>query len=187
MCSVFYSIMVFSTLLYSNLSNFSLLNLLLFYDKGYNVHRMFREAEAFFTSLGLPAMTQEFWNRSLFEKPKDEQRKVECSPSSHNFYNKRDFRYDSIFSLEATLNDLMEVYQCWLHRLRRDLLTGSRSLTTYPNICGMYCTDFHSHNSSLIWSRLWCGTADLWSSSDKVAIEKVRLSCSYPKSITTSK
>src|SRR6218665_1873275 len=124
MCSVFYSIMVVSTLLYSNLSNFSLLNLLLFYDKGYNVHRMFREAEAFFTSLGLPAMTQEFWNRSLFEKPKDEQRKVECSPSSHNFYNKRDFRYDSIFSVEATLNDLMTVYQCWLHWAATRLIDG---------------------------------------------------------------
>jgi len=39
--------------------------------------------------------------------------------------------------------------------LRRDLLAGSRSLTTYPNICGMYCTGFHSHNASLTGMEVW--------------------------------
>ena len=28
-----------------------------------------------------------------------------------------------------------------------DILTGLRSLTTYPNICRMYCTGFHSHSA----------------------------------------
>ena len=43
--------------------------------------------------------------------------------------------------------------------LRLDLLTGSGSLTTYPNICGTYCTGFHSHSASLTGSRPWCGDA----------------------------
>src|SRR6218665_3889027 len=41
-------------------------------------------------------------------------------------------------------------------------ISGSRSLTTYPNICGMYCIGFHSHHSaSLTGSRPWCGGACL--------------------------
>src|SRR6218665_1927402 len=41
-------------------------------------------------------------------------------------------------------------------------VSGSRRLTTYPNICGMYCTGFHSHHSaSLTGSRPWCGGACL--------------------------
>src|SRR6218665_1266816 len=45
--------------------------------------------------------------------------------------------------------------------LRLDLLVGSGSLTTYPNICGMYCIGFHSHSASLTGSRPWCGGACL--------------------------
>ena len=45
--------------------------------------------------------------------------------------------------------------------LRHDLLAGSRSLTTYINTCGMYCTGFHSHSSSHTGSHPWCGGACL--------------------------
>jgi len=45
--------------------------------------------------------------------------------------------------------------------LRRDSLVGSVSLTTYPNICGMYCTGFHSHSASNTGSRPWYGDAYL--------------------------
>src|SRR6218665_4184031 len=45
--------------------------------------------------------------------------------------------------------------------MRRDLLEGSRSLTTYLNICGMYCTGFHSHSASHTGLRPWCGGACL--------------------------
>jgi len=38
-----------------------------------------------------------------------------------------------------------------------DLLASSRSLTTYPNICGMCCTGFHFHSASHTGSRPWCG------------------------------
>ena len=45
--------------------------------------------------------------------------------------------------------------------LRLDLLADSGSLTTYPTICGMYCTRFHSHSASYTGSRPWCGGACL--------------------------
>src|SRR6218665_3731017 len=45
--------------------------------------------------------------------------------------------------------------------LRLDLLAGSGSLTTYPTMCGMCCTGFHSHSASLTGSRPWCGGACL--------------------------
>uniref|UniRef100_A0A1W7RA02 Angiotensin-converting enzyme n=1 Tax=Hadrurus spadix TaxID=141984 RepID=A0A1W7RA02_9SCOR len=47
-------------------------------------------SEKFFTSLGLKAMTQEFWNKSIFEKPKD--REMVCHPSAWDFCNGKDFR-----------------------------------------------------------------------------------------------
>src|SRR6218665_2938229 len=42
-----------------------------------------------------------------------------------------------------------------------DLLAGSGILTTYPTICGMCCTGFHSYSASLTGSRPWCGGACL--------------------------
>src|SRR6218665_2863122 len=48
-----------------------------------------------------------------------------------------------------------------IQKLKRDLLAGSRSLTTYPIICATYCTGFHSHNASHTGSRHWCGGAYL--------------------------
>src|SRR6218665_3745267 len=41
--------------------------------------------------------------------------------------------------------------------MRRDLLAGSRSLTTYPHIYGMCCAGLHSHSASHTGSRPWCG------------------------------
>ena len=37
----------------------------------YSVARMFRQAESFFTSLGLEPMTDEFWKKSMFTRPTD--------------------------------------------------------------------------------------------------------------------
>lgn len=48
--------------------------------KGYDPIKMFRVAEDFFTSLGLPKMSEEFWNYSLLMKPTD--REVVCHPSA---------------------------------------------------------------------------------------------------------
>lgn len=54
---------------------------------------MFRVAEEFFTSLGLIKMPQEFWDKSMLEKP--ENREVVCHASAWDFYNRKDFRWAS--------------------------------------------------------------------------------------------
>src|SRR6218665_3883096 len=51
-----------------------------------------------------------------------------------------------------------------VHRAAARLIgVGSESLTTYPTIglCGMCCTNFHSHSASLTGPRPWCGGACL--------------------------
>uniref|UniRef100_A0A8C8J332 Angiotensin-converting enzyme n=1 Tax=Oncorhynchus tshawytscha TaxID=74940 RepID=A0A8C8J332_ONCTS len=58
--------------------------------KNWNATHMFRVAEEFFTSLGLIKMPQEFWDKSMFEKP--EGREVVCHASAWDFYNRKDFR-----------------------------------------------------------------------------------------------
>jgi len=59
----------------------------------YSALRMFREAESFFTSLGLEPMTDEFWNSSMYERP-DDGRQVTCHASAHDLFTHNDFRYD---------------------------------------------------------------------------------------------
>lgn len=61
---------------------------------------MFRVAEEFFTSLGLIKMPQEFWDKSMLEKP--ENREVVCHASAWDFYNRKDFRW-------ASGNGVMEI------------------------------------------------------------------------------
>ncbi|XP_075846496.1 angiotensin-converting enzyme [Microtus pennsylvanicus] len=60
-------------------------------QKGWNVTKMFRVAEEFFTSLGLSPMPPEFWAESMLEKPTDG-REVVCHASAWDFYNRKDFR-----------------------------------------------------------------------------------------------
>nr|XP_037286848.1 angiotensin-converting enzyme-like [Rhipicephalus microplus] len=54
------------------------------------VYGIFRYAEEFFTSMGLPAMPRTFWTRSVLEKPSD--RKVVCHPSAWDLYLNNDVR-----------------------------------------------------------------------------------------------
>ncbi|XP_069808556.1 angiotensin-converting enzyme [Dendropsophus ebraccatus] len=58
---------------------------------GWNATHMFRVSEEFFTSLGLLEMPQEFWDKSMLEKPTDG-REVVCHASAWDFYNRKDFR-----------------------------------------------------------------------------------------------
>jgi len=67
----------------------------------YSALRMFRQAETFFTSLGLEPMTSDFWNKSMFVRP-DDGRQVTCHGSAHDFYTQTDFRYDK-FTLLSVL------------------------------------------------------------------------------------
>ena len=66
-------------------------------EQNYTVGKIFRTAESFFTSLGLPAMTRQFWERSMFVEPKDG-RVVQCHASAIdlNDVNRTDFRYDVV-------------------------------------------------------------------------------------------
>jgi peptidyl-dipeptidase A len=59
-------------------------------NQGYTADRIFRLSEEFFTSLGLIAMPQEFWDKSMITKPSD--REVVCHASAWDFYNHIDFR-----------------------------------------------------------------------------------------------
>lgn len=60
-------------------------------SQGYTPLRMFEVSDEFFTSLGLIAMPEEFWNESMLEKPNDG-REVVCHASAWDFYNQKDFR-----------------------------------------------------------------------------------------------
>ena len=52
-------------------------------------------SDEFFTSLGLEPVTQEFWDRSMLEKPADG-RDVVCHASAWDFNDGRDFRYETM-------------------------------------------------------------------------------------------
>ncbi|TRY89927.1 hypothetical protein DNTS_000391 [Danionella cerebrum] len=60
--------------------------------QGWNAKRMFEESDRFFTSLGLLPMPDEFWNKSMLEKPADG-REVVCHASAWDFYNRKDFSH----------------------------------------------------------------------------------------------
>lgn len=56
----------------------------------YDAKKMVKTAEGFFTSLGLPALPETFWKRSLFLKPQD--RDVVCHASAWDIDNLDDIR-----------------------------------------------------------------------------------------------
>jgi len=58
--------------------------------KGYHPKKMVETAEAFFVSLGLPALPETFWERSMFIKPVD--RDVVCHASAWDIDWKHDLR-----------------------------------------------------------------------------------------------
>ena len=61
---------------------------------------MFKMADDFFVSLGLLPVPQEFWDKSMLEKPKD--RQVFCDASAWDFYNQRDFRIKMCTNVDMT-------------------------------------------------------------------------------------
>ncbi|XP_028743609.1 angiotensin-converting enzyme 2 [Peromyscus leucopus] len=58
--------------------------------QGWDAERIFKEAEKFFVSIGLPPMTQGFWENSMLVDPGDD-RKVVCHPTAWDL-GKGDFR-----------------------------------------------------------------------------------------------
>nr|QHX39726.1 angiotensin I converting enzyme 2 [Oryctolagus cuniculus] len=59
-------------------------------NQGWDAERIFKEAEKFFVSVGLPSMTHGFWENSMLPESGDG-RKVVCHPTAWDL-GKRDFR-----------------------------------------------------------------------------------------------
>uniref|UniRef100_A0A8C3B3R6 Angiotensin-converting enzyme n=1 Tax=Cyclopterus lumpus TaxID=8103 RepID=A0A8C3B3R6_CYCLU len=76
-------------------------------SQGWNASRMFQESDKFFTSLGLLPMPQEFWDKSMLEKPSDG-RQVVCHASAWDFYNRKDFRIKQC--TVVTMDDLITAH-----------------------------------------------------------------------------
>ena len=68
--------------------------------------RMVRYGEGFYTSLGLPALPETFWKRSLIVKPRD--REVICHASAWDIDNKNDVRIK--MCTEPTAGDFVTVH-----------------------------------------------------------------------------
>uniref|UniRef100_A0A8U8C0S9 Angiotensin-converting enzyme n=1 Tax=Geospiza parvula TaxID=87175 RepID=A0A8U8C0S9_GEOPR len=76
-------------------------------NQGWTPKRMFEESDHFFTSLGLIPMPQEFWDKSMIEKPSDG-REVVCHASAWDFYNRKDFRIKQC--TVVNMDDLITVH-----------------------------------------------------------------------------
>uniref|UniRef100_A0A8C5IRE9 Angiotensin-converting enzyme n=1 Tax=Junco hyemalis TaxID=40217 RepID=A0A8C5IRE9_JUNHY len=76
-------------------------------NQGWTPKRMFEESDRFFTSLGLIPMPQEFWDKSMIEKPSDG-REVVCHASAWDFYNRKDFRIKQC--TVVNMDDLITVH-----------------------------------------------------------------------------
>jgi len=69
---------------------------------------MFKLAEQFFTSLGLERLTVDFWRKSVFARPEDGGRLMDCHASAHDFLTQKDFRVK--MCAEVTATDLQTVH-----------------------------------------------------------------------------
>lgn len=81
--------------------------------QGYDPVRMTRSAEAFYQSLGFPALPQTFWEHSLLARPRD--REVICHPSAWNMDTRGDVRLKECLQpndddLYTTYHELGHVY-----------------------------------------------------------------------------
>ncbi|NXY09069.1 ACE enzyme, partial [Pteruthius melanotis] len=75
--------------------------------QGWTPKKMFEESDRFFTSLGLIPMPEEFWDKSMIEKPSDG-REVVCHASAWDFYNRKDFRIKQC--TVVNMDDLITVH-----------------------------------------------------------------------------
>ncbi|XP_041371786.1 uncharacterized protein LOC121385251 [Gigantopelta aegis] len=75
--------------------------------KNFTARKMFEIAEEFYTSIGLSAMPEEFWNKSMIVKPSDG-RDVVCYASAWDFSNQKDFRIK--MCTDITMEDLSTIH-----------------------------------------------------------------------------
>ncbi len=74
--------------------------------KGYDAKKMVRLGEKFFTSLGLNALPDTFWERSMFTKPKD--REVVCHASAWDVAFNNDLRIKMCIKIDE--EDLITIH-----------------------------------------------------------------------------
>ncbi|KAK2496307.1 hypothetical protein MC885_004137 [Smutsia gigantea] len=75
-------------------------------NQTWDANRIFREAEKFFVSVGLPKMTQTFWENSMLTEPGDG-RKVVCHPTAWDL-GKHDFRIK--MCTKVTMDDFLTAH-----------------------------------------------------------------------------
>ncbi|XP_060038995.1 angiotensin-converting enzyme 2 [Erinaceus europaeus] len=75
-------------------------------NQKWNADRIFKEAEKFFVSVGLPSMTEGFWNNSMLTEPQDG-RKVVCHPTAWDLGN-GDFRIK--MCTKVTMDDFLTAH-----------------------------------------------------------------------------
>ncbi|NWH45817.1 ACE2 enzyme, partial [Fregata magnificens] len=75
-------------------------------QKKWDAMKIFKAAEAFFTSIGLDEMTEGFWNNSMLTEPTDN-RKVVCHPTAWDL-GKNDYRIK--MCTKVTMNDLLTAH-----------------------------------------------------------------------------
>uniref|UniRef100_A0AAY4C5X9 Angiotensin-converting enzyme n=1 Tax=Denticeps clupeoides TaxID=299321 RepID=A0AAY4C5X9_9TELE len=76
--------------------------------QGWTTERMFKEAEAFFMSVGLYKMFDNFWNNSMFVKPEQPDIKVVCHPTAWDMGNREDFRIK--MCTKVNMDDFLTVH-----------------------------------------------------------------------------
>lgn len=88
-------------------------------EQEYSPQDMVRSAEQFYVSLGLPALPETFWERSLFTKPAD--RDVVCHASAWGLDGGEDLRIK--MCIDPTYEDLRTIY----HELGHNYYQGAYS------------------------------------------------------------
>ncbi|NXU26899.1 ACE2 enzyme, partial [Thalassarche chlororhynchos] len=75
-------------------------------EKKWDAMKIFKAAEAFFTSIGLYKMTEGFWNNSMLTEPADN-RKVVCHPTAWDL-GKNDYRI--MMCTKVTMDDFLTAH-----------------------------------------------------------------------------
>ncbi|CAL1542879.1 unnamed protein product [Lymnaea stagnalis] len=87
-------------------------------EQNYTVPQMFHLAENFYKSLGLFKMTETFWEKSIFEKPK-EAPLFNCQEGAFDFFKKGDFRIKMCSNITeqsfVAAHHLMALVEYYMH------------------------------------------------------------------------
>ncbi|ESO07108.1 hypothetical protein HELRODRAFT_98522 [Helobdella robusta] len=76
--------------------------------KNFTVHKMFKVAEEFFTSMGFQPMTAIFWKESVVQRPADPNVKMVCHASAFDMVRKDDYRIKMCTKVEVA--DLLTIH-----------------------------------------------------------------------------